>query len=107
MTHPHRSPSEGSSRQVISTPNRPLLRPAADSIAELAAALLLVVALLFGGGSRGVGDLVVHLAALPALAIAVMRWRHTDATRLQRLFVYWLLAAIGLVALQLLPLPAS
>jgi O-antigen ligase len=81
--------------------------PSADSIAELAAGLLLVMALLYGGGSRGVGDLVVHLAALPALAIGVMRWRHADATRLQRLFLYWLLAAFALVALQLLPLPAS
>ena len=28
------------------------------------------------GGSRGAGDLVVHLAALPALALGILRWRH-------------------------------
>ena len=40
--------------------------------AELAAGLLLIAALLFGGGSRGMGDLVVHLAALPALALGFL-----------------------------------
>jgi O-antigen ligase len=78
-----------------------------DRIAELAAAALLIAALLFGGGSRGTGDLVVHLVALPALALGLLRWRHGDAGRTQRLFAWWLLAAIAIVALQLLPLPAS
>lgn len=79
----------------------------ADAIAEAAAALLLVVAMLFGGGSRGLGDLVVHLAAVPALALGVMRWRHAQATRLQRLFVAWLVVALAVIAVPLLPLPAS
>jgi O-antigen ligase len=78
-----------------------------DLAAELAAGLLLAMALLFGGGSRGTGDLIVHLAALPALALGLLRWRHTEAGRLQRLFAWWLLAAIAVVALQLLPVPAS
>lgn len=82
-------------------------RARADAIAEVAAALLLVTALLFGGGSRGWGDLVVHLAAVPALALALLRWRPADATRLQRLFVVWLVAALAVIAVQLLPLPAS
>ncbi|MDR7098298.1 O-antigen ligase [Lysobacter niabensis] len=78
-----------------------------DLAAELAAGLLLATALLFGGGSRGTGDLIVHLAALPALALGLLRWRHAEAGRLQRLFAWWLLAAIVVVALQLLPVPAS
>jgi hypothetical protein len=37
-----------------------------DRIAEVLAGLLLAGALLAGGGSRGAGDLLVHLLALPA-----------------------------------------
>jgi len=75
--------------------------------ATLAAATLLVVALLFGGGPRGTGDLIVHLAALPCLALGIVRWRWSDASRLQRAFLAWWLFALALVALQLLPLPPS
>ncbi|MGQ4659013.1 O-antigen ligase family protein [Lysobacter sp. F6437] len=78
-----------------------------EFIAFAATAALLVIAMIFGGGSRGAGDLVVHLFALLALALGILRWRHADATRLQRLFLYLLLTAMALVALQLLPLPAS
>lgn len=79
----------------------------ADAVAEAALALLLVAALVFGGGSRGTGDLVVHLAAAPAFALAVMRWRWTRATRLQQWFAGALIGAIALAGLQLLPLPAA
>lgn len=78
-----------------------------DGVAEVTAGLLLVVAMVFGGGSRGAGDLVVHLVALPALVLGIVRWRHAAATRLQRLFLYWLMAAVAVAGLQLLPLPAA
>ncbi|WP_222564878.1 O-antigen ligase family protein [Novilysobacter antarcticus] len=78
-----------------------------DLIAGAVAATLLVVAMGFGGGSRGTGDAVVHLFAVPALWLGVMRWRRHDATGLQRAFLYLFLAAIGVALLQLLPLPAS
>ncbi|MFC3816736.1 O-antigen ligase family protein [Lysobacter sp. GCM10012299] len=78
-----------------------------DTAAELAAALLLSAALLAGGGSRGAGDLVVHLAALPALLLAAMRWRWAPASRAQRAMALVCVGAIALAALQLLPLPPS
>jgi hypothetical protein len=81
--------------------------PRTDLLATLAAASLLVAALLFGGGPRGLGDLVVHLAALPCLALGITRWRWTDASRVQRAFFAWWLLALALVALQLMPLPPS
>lgn len=80
---------------------------AGDAVAEVVAAALLATALAFGGGSRGIGDFVVHLFALVALALGVIRWRHAAASRTQRLFLYWLLAAVAVVAAQLLPLPAT
>ena len=76
-------------------------------VAEIVAGGLLVVAMIFGGGSRGAGDLVVHLVALPALVLGIVRWRHTDAGRLQRLFLIWLIAAVVVIGLQLLSLPVS
>lgn len=78
-----------------------------EVIAEATAGMLLVGAMVFGGGPRGAGDAVVHLLAAPALVLAILRWRHADATGLQRLFLYWLIAAAAVVGLQLLPLPAS
>ena len=81
--------------------------PVGERLAEGAAGALLVAALVFGGGSRGVGDLVVHGVALIALALGVMRWRTLHATRSQRLFLGWLFAAMALLLLQLVPLPVS
>jgi O-antigen ligase len=78
-----------------------------EVIAEVSAASLLVAAMVFGGGSRGAGDVVVQLFAIPALCLAVLRWRHADATRLQRLFLWWAIAAAAFVLLQLIPLPAA
>lgn len=93
---------------TIRTPlSRHLPETTPAPIAFGAAALLLVAALVFGGGSRGTGDFLVHLVALPALVLALLRWRHADATRLQRLLLWWWLAALAVVALQLLPLPAA
>lgn len=81
--------------------------PMGERLAEVAAGALLAAALIFGGGSRGAGDLVVHLVALGALAIGVMRWQTVRATRSQRLFLCWLLAAAAVLVLQLVPLPVS
>jgi O-antigen ligase len=78
-----------------------------DTAAEIAAALLLAAALLAGGGSRGVGDAVVHLAALPALLLAMMRWRWAPASRAQRVLAIACASAVALAALQLLPLPPA
>jgi hypothetical protein len=80
---------------------------ASDTVAFACAAALLVVALLFGGGPRGAGDAVVYLAMLPCLALGILRWRREDATRWDRAFLVWWLAALGLVALQLVPLPPT
>lgn len=87
-----------------------------DAIAEVAAGLLLAGAMVFGGGSRGAGDAVVHLLAIPALWLAITRWMRartgassTDvhSNRAARWFVYWLTAVALLILLQLLPIPAS
>ncbi|KGM54320.1 hypothetical protein N800_04445 [Lysobacter daejeonensis GH1-9] len=68
---------------------------------------MLLAALLFGGGPRGLGDLAVHLAALPAAALAALRWRTAERASLQR-WVAWGWGGILLVlSLSLLPLPAS
>jgi len=78
-----------------------------ERLAEVAAGALLAAALVFGGGSRGAGDLVVHLVALVALTLGVMRWQTVRATRSQRLFLWWLLATVAVLVLQLVPLPVS
>lgn len=78
-----------------------------DTAAELAAALLLTAALLAGGGSRGIGDVIVHMAALPALLLALMRWQWAPASRPQRAMAVICLGAIALAVLQLIPLPPA
>jgi hypothetical protein len=86
---------------------QPVANRVSDRAAELAAACLLLAALLFGGGPRGAGDVVVHLAALPCLALGILRWRWHEASRWQRWFLLWGLCALTVVALQLLPLPPA
>jgi hypothetical protein len=86
---------------------QPAANRVSDRAAELAAACLLLAALLFGGGPRGAGDVVVHLAALPCLALGIVRWRWQEASRWQRWFLAWWLMALAVVALQLLPLPPA
>src|SRR4051794_15719721 len=78
-----------------------------EVIAEVAAACLLVGAMMFGGGSRGVGDSVVQLLAVPALCLTVLRWRHANANRSQRLFLWWTLAVTAFLLLQLIPIPVA
>lgn len=76
-----------------------------DRGAELVALALLVVAVAFGGGSRGAGDLVVHLTAVAALPVALLRARHAPLLGVQRWVQVWFVAAAAVLALQLLPLP--
>src|SRR3954447_4515907 len=78
-----------------------------EVIAEAAAASLLVAAMVFGGGSRGAGDIVVQLFAVPALCLAVLRWRHSGANRLQRIFLWWSIAVAALLVSQLIPVSTS
>jgi O-antigen ligase len=78
-----------------------------ESAAFVCAAVLIVAALLFGGGPRGAGDAVVQVAMLPCLALAVMRWDGAQATRWERMFAAWCLCVLALVAMQLVPLPAA
>ncbi len=78
-----------------------------QSVAFACTATLLVVALLFGGGARGAGDAMVHLAMLPCLALGIARWRTAEVTRWDRAFLALLSSALALVALQLVPLPPA
>ena len=75
--------------------------------AEILAGVLLVVALIFGGGSRGTGDLVVHLAAAIAFpfALARLQW-HSLSTVAKWTLVGFVLAAL-LIASQLIALPVD
>lgn len=78
-----------------------------DRIAEVLAGLLLAGALLAGGGSRGAGDLLVHLLAPPALVLGSWRWYARPRPLLQRAISWLWLAALAVIGLQLLPLPAA
>jgi hypothetical protein len=78
-----------------------------EVIAEVAAACLLLGAMVFGGGSRGAGDAVVHLLAVPVVVLAVLRWPGSGATSTQRLFLAWVFAVLALFAIQLLPMPVA
>ncbi|MGN6513302.1 MAG: O-antigen ligase family protein [Lysobacteraceae bacterium] len=69
--------------------------------------MLLAGAMVFGGGPRGAGDAIVHLLAVPVVVLAAWRWRHAQATPLQRAFLYWVIAAVLLCVAQLVPVPAT
>ena len=70
-----------------------------------AGAALLLAALVLGGYARGKGDAVVHLLAIPVLGLSLASWRAESLDRLQKTALAVLVAALGLVAIQLLPLP--
>lgn len=76
-----------------------------DNVAFASAAVMLVAAMLFGGGPRGAGDAVVHVAMIPCLALATWRFEWARASRWDRGFLVLLGCAMGLVVLQLMPLP--
>ncbi|KGQ20247.1 O-antigen polymerase [Lysobacter dokdonensis DS-58] len=76
-----------------------------DQFAFAIAALTVVVAMLFGGGPRGTGDALVHATMVPCLALAIVRFRWSDASRWDRWFIGWCIAVLALVIAQLAPLP--
>ena len=73
----------------------------------LIAATLLVLAVVFGGGTAPglASDVVVQLAAIPALAWGLWRLRERPPERMARLALWWLVLVIAVFALQCLPLP--
>ena len=72
-------------------------------------ALLLVLSILFGGGTRAgfLGDAALQLISAPILAYAVfvVSWR--SATRLERMALLLAAAVAVLFLVQLLPLPPA
>lgn len=82
-----------------------MMRPR-PSLTEVLAAGLLLSALVLGGGP-GPGNVVVQALAGAALGLGVLRWRNTHADRFARSMNWLLLAATGLVLIQLIPLPVD
>jgi O-antigen ligase len=78
-----------------------------DTAAEAVVVLLSMVAIVFGGGPRGKEDLVVHIASLPVLLLALLRLPYRRVNRAQFFFLCWIAAVIGVILLQLLPLPIA
>lgn len=76
-----------------------------DRAAVVALVVLVAVALAAGGGPRGTGDAIVQLAALPVVALALLRAPRALHGRWHRAFAVLLLAALAVVLLQLVPLP--
>jgi len=72
---------------------------------EMSLALLLVVALLAGGGPRGVGDFIVHLATLPC--IVALALCPAEGGQLPRAWKFFWAAALALPVFQLVPLPVG
>ncbi|WP_189453357.1 O-antigen ligase family protein [Cognatilysobacter bugurensis] len=78
---------------------------ASDRAAQFALVALIAVALAAGGGPRGTGDAIVQLAALPVLALALLRAPLALHRRWHRAFATLLIAALAVTLLQLVPLP--
>lgn len=76
-------------------------------VPQAIAGLLLIVAMVLGGGPKGGGDAVVHAVALLALALAMLRWQFAPLGGLQRTVFWVLIAAVGVALLQLIPLPGE
>ncbi|BDU16971.1 hypothetical protein [Lysobacter auxotrophicus] len=74
---------------------------------ELAIGFLLVMALVFGGGSRGAGDVIVVFAAMPVLLLACIRWSWKAQDLLQRLTMLLLIAVVSWHLVQLVPFPSD
>jgi O-antigen ligase len=64
-----------------------------------------VVSMVVGGRLAGWGDALVHLVALPALAIAVLRWRPPAWDSVPFAIFAMMTAALLLAFLQVVPLP--
>jgi hypothetical protein len=81
--------------------------PTGDRWAQATAAALLLVALAFGGGLSGRGDLMVQALAVLALGVAIARWRWGALGPAQKAMAWLLAAACAVAALQLVPLPVA
>jgi O-antigen ligase len=78
-----------------------------ERIRMSASAVLVLTALVFGGGVRGMGDLIVYATAALVVGVLVAFWRvrpRNDWCRAVDLLVF---AALALCVLQLLPLPVA
>ncbi|MDR0181659.1 O-antigen ligase family protein [Lysobacter arvi] len=78
-----------------------------DRALEFLAAALVVSAFAFGGGSRGLGDVIVLLTSLPVLFVACLRWSWAMQPLPVRVAVLTVAGAIAWHAVQLILLPAS
>lgn len=78
---------------------------ASPKLAEAFAIALLLVALVFGGGSRGVGDAIVHCAAALAFPVVMLRTRHVDWSGLNLVVAAMFVGVLLVLVLQCLPLP--
>lgn len=78
---------------------------ATDRAAQVALVLLIAVALAAGGGPRGMGDAIVQLAALPVVALALLRAPLALHGRWHCAFAALVVAALAVTLLQLVPLP--
>ena len=74
---------------------------------ELAIGFLLVMALVFGGGSRGAGDAMVIFAATPVVLLACLRSSWKAQALLQRLAMLLLIAVLSWHLVQLVPFPSD
>jgi len=79
-------------------------------LAPISCAILVVAAILFGGGTRHgfIGDALVQLAALPAIATICLRWRSIrDSASVAVLLFLGLWAALAVVQLLAWPVPRT
>ena len=81
--------------------------PASGRVAEGMLMLLVLAALLFGGGAQGRGDAVVHVIAAACLVLGLVRMQAASLDAAPRRLLWWTAAAVCCVGLQLLPLPAG
>ena len=75
--------------------------------AESVACVLLAVAMIFGGGSRGLGDAVVCVATLPVAVALCTEWRGSRLPAAARAASVLLLIAVAWHLIQLVPVPVS
>ncbi|GAA4854155.1 O-antigen ligase family protein [Luteimonas vadosa] len=76
-------------------------------IPALAAGVLLLAALLFGGGVRGTGDWIVYAVTAMAAGVLVWGWNPRDGHPWTRVVDAIILATLAVCVLQLLPLPLA
>jgi O-antigen ligase len=70
-------------------------------------AVLLISALLLGGGHSPIRDMIVELFAAALLAIVFVTQSYARLSRQARLACFFMLAVLALPLLQMVPLPAS